>query len=254
MQWHLLEREVFIAIWIAVFGTLGLYLLGKIRLPHDSPVEKLSVGRTMMATLTIAFTFYLVPGLWGAPLKLVNAFLPPDFYAESPQGLGGKSQITASGEHVEGMHEGPQGIPAFNDYDKALAYAKKVNKPLFVDFTGWGCVNCRKMEQSVWGEPGVIEHLKNDYVIVSLYVDERTELPKSEQKTIKVNGSDFPVVTIGNKWTAKQIQEYQTASQPYYVLQTPNGEDIPVGSADYTTHRDPKVFQEWLEQGLKNAK
>lgn len=256
MQWHLLEREVFISIWIAVFGTLALYLLGKIRLPHDSPVEKLSVGRTMIATLTIAFTFYLIPGLWGAPLKLVNAFLPPDFYAESPKGFGGGGKtVSVSNAHTEdGMHEGPQGLMAFNDYDKALAYAKKVNKPLFVDFTGWGCVNCRKMEQSVWGEPGIIERLRDDVVIVSLYVDERTELPKKEQRTIKVNGTDFSIRTIGNKWTAKQIEEYKTSSQPYYVLQTPEGEDIPVGSADYQNHGSPEVFKKWLEDGLKMHK
>ncbi len=256
MQWHILEREVFISIWIAVFGTLALYLFGKIRLPHDSPVEKLSVGRTMIATLTFAFTMYLIPGLWGAPLKLVNAFLPPNFYAESPKGLGGGGSTASAGnaEHVEGMHEGPQGLMAFNDYDKALAYAKKVNKPLFVDFTGWGCVNCRKMEQSVWGEPGVIEHLKNDYVIVSLYVDERTELPKNEQGTKKVAGRNFDIVTIGNKWTAKQIGEYQTASQPFYVLQSPDGKDLPVGSADYARHSDPKVFGDWLKSGLDALK
>lgn len=258
MQWHLLEREVFISIWIAVFGTLSLYMLGKVRLPHDSPVEKLSVGRTMMATLTIAFTFYLIPGLWGAPLKLVNAFLPPDFYAESPNGVGGSggaSTIAASNvEVVEGMHKGPKGLMAFKDYDKAVAYAKKVNKPIFVDFTGWGCVNCRKMEQSVWGEPGIIEHLRDDVVIVSLYVDERTELPKKEQRTIKVNGRDFSVKTIGNKWTAKQIEEYKTSSQPYYVLQTPEGKDIPVGSADYQNHGSPAVFKEWLEKGLNAYK
>lgn len=257
MQWHLLEREVFLAIWIAVFGTLTLYMFGRIRLPHDSPVDRLSVGRTMIATLSLAFTLYLVPGLWGAPLKLVNAFLPPDFYAESPQGLGGgktASVPVAGGEHVEGMHEGPQGLLAFNDYDKAVEYAKKVNKPIFVDFTGWGCVNCRKMEQSVWGEPGVIEHLRNDFVIVSLYVDERTELPAKEQKQIKLNGRDFTVTTIGNKWTAKQINEYQTSSQPYYVLQTPDGKDIPVGSADYQHHSDATVFQEWLESGLEKYK
>jgi thiol:disulfide interchange protein len=256
MQWHLLEREVFISIWIAVFGTLSLYMLGKVRLPHDSPVEKLSVGRTMMATLTIAFTFYLIPGLWGAPLKLVNAFLPPDFYAESPNGVGGGggNTISSSDVHVDGMHKGPRGLMAFNDYDKALAYAKKVNKPLFVDFTGWGCVNCRKMEQSVWGEPGVIEHLRDDVVIVSLYVDERTELPKNEQTTIKVNGQDFSVVTIGNKWTAKQIEEYKTSSQPYYVLQTPDGVDIPIGGATYQDHGSAPVFQKWIEKGLKMHK
>ena len=256
MQWHILEREIFISIWIAVFGTLALYLFGKIQLPHDSPVSKLSVGRTMIATFTLAFTLYLVPGLWGAPLKLVNAFLPPDFYAESPKGFGGggNTSVQSSTHVVDGMHEGPQGLMAFNDYDKALAYAKEVNKPLFVDFTGWGCVNCRKMEQSVWGEPGVIEHLREDFVIVSLYVDERTELPKNEQKTIKVNGRDFSVKTIGNKWTAKQMEEYKTSSQPYYVIQTPEGKDVPVGSADYQNHSSPEVFQKWLEKGLNEFK
>lgn len=252
MQWHLLEREVFISIWIAVFGALGFYLFGKIRLPHDTPVEKLSVGRTMMAIMTIAFTMYLIPGLWGAPLKLINAFLPPDFYAESPKGVGGNQGATISvGEHVEGMHEGPQGLMAFNDYDKALAYAKKVNKPLFVDFTGWGCVNCRKMEQSVWGEPGIIEHLKNDVVIVSLYVDERTKLPKKERTTIQVNGRDFDIVTIGNKWTAKQITDYKTSSQPYYIMQNTDGKDLSNGSADYQNHSDPSDFRNWLNKGMQ---
>jgi thiol:disulfide interchange protein DsbD len=263
MQWHLLHREVFVAIWVGIFAMLSLYLLGKVRLPHDSPVEKLSVGRSMMATASIAFTMYLIPGLWGAPLNLVNAYLPPDFYAEVPGGIssGGGNTISASNsgsgeqtEIVEGMHKGPQGLMAFKDYDKALAYAKKVNKPLFIDFTGWGCVNCRKMENSVWGQPGVIEHLRDDVVIVSLYVDERTELPKKEQKTIKVNGQDFSVTTIGNKWTAKQIEEYQTASQPYYVLQTPDGKDIPVGGATYQDHGSAPVFQKWLEKGLKANK
>ena len=143
---------------------------------------------------------------------------------------------------------------AFNDYDKALAYAKEVGKPLFVDYTGWGCVNCRKMEQSVWGEPGIIEHLRNDFVIVSLYVDERTELPKSEQKHEIVDGRDFEILTIGNKWTAKQIKEYQTASQPYYVLQTVDGKDLPGGSASYQSHHDPLLFKKWLDDGLKSFK
>ena len=254
MQWHLLEREIFISIWIAVFGALALYLFGKIRLPHDSSVDKLSVGRSMMATFVLAFTIYLIPGLWGAPLKLVNGFLPPDFYAEAPGGFmkgnSSHSKNTIDSAHVDGMHEGPQGIMAFKDYDKAKAYAQKVKKPLFVDFTGWGCVNCRKMEQSVWGEPGIIEHLRNDVVIVSLYVDERTELPKNEQKTVNLYNRDINVVTIGNKWTVKQMREYKTNSQPYYVMQTPDGKDLSNGSADYQNHSNPKVFKEWLDKGL----
>ena len=252
LQLHLLERELFIAIEVAIFAALALYLFGKYKLPHDSEIDRLSVGRTMTAILVLAFTIYLLPGMWGAPLKLVNAYLPPDFYAESPKGLGGGNAAPASTEeHVEGMHEGPQGTMAFNDYDKALEYAKKVNKPLFVDFTGWGCVNCRKMEQTVWGQPGIIEHLRNDVVIVSLYVDERTKLPKNEQTSIDVNGRSFNVQTIGNKWTAKQITEYKTSSQPYYVMKYPDGKDIEIGSADYQNHHDPAVFKKWLDNGLE---
>lgn len=259
MQWHLLEREVFIAIWVAVFGTLTLYLFGKIKMPHDSPVDSLSPGRTMMATLTLAFTIYLLPGMWGAPLNIVNAYLPPDFYAESPGGLmsGGGASATVSdttdgnAEHVDGMHQGPQGIQAFTDYDKALAYAKKVDKPLFIDFTGWGCVNCRKMENSVWGKPGIIEHLRNDVVVVSLYVDERTPLPKSQQKTVTVQGRKIDLVTIGDKWTAMQIDKYRSNAQPQYVMQYPDGTDIPIGTADYQNHGSPAVFKKWLKSGLK---
>jgi thiol:disulfide interchange protein len=257
LQWHLLEREVFIAIWIAVFGALTLYLFGKIRLPHDSAVDKLSVGRTMMATMTLAFTLYLIPGMWGAPLKIVNAFLPPDFYAESPNGFGGtnggSNADTSIGEHSSDMHLGPKGIQVFHDYDKALEYSQKVNKPLFVDFTGWGCTNCRKLEQSVWGESGILEHLKNDVVVVSLYVDERTELPKNEQKSIKLGDEPYQLRTIGNKWTAFQINKYKISSQPYYVIQNSKGEDMPVGPATYATHKDPKIFQAWLEKGIENA-
>ncbi len=253
MQWHLLEREIFISIWIAVFGTLAFYMFGKIRLPHDSPSEKLSVGRSMMGTLVLAFTIYLIPGLWGAPLKVVNAFLPPDFYAESPGGLSSNKAVSSGSdtiEHVDGMHEGPQGIMAFTDYDKALAYAQKVGKPLFVDFTGWGCVNCRKMEQSVWGEPGIIEHLRNDVVIVSLYVDERTKLPKDQQTTTTVNGEKKKVTTVGEKWMYMQIEKYQYVSQPYYRMIGPDGEDLDNGFADYQNNGSVELFQPWLEKGL----
>ncbi len=255
LQLHILEREVFIAAWIAIFGTLGIYMLGFIRLPHDSIVEKLSVGRTMLGVLTITFTIYLIPGMWGAPLKIINAFLPPTTYSESPKGVGyqgggGSSPV----EHVEGMHDGPQGTMAFTDYDLALAHAKKVNKPLFVDYTGWGCVNCRKMENTVWGEPGIIDYLKNDVVIVSLYVDERTELPAKEQTEVDINGRKFPIKTIGNKWTAKQILEYGTTSQPYYVMQATSGEDLPIGSADYQNHANPEKFKKWIETGLAEFK
>ncbi len=255
LQLHILEREVFIACWVAVFGTLAMYLFGFIQLPHDSKVEKLSVGRTMLATITLAFTLYLYHGMWGAPLKIVNAFLPPTTYAESPRGVGFQGGVMSNEvEHVEGMHDGPQGTQAFTDYDLALAYAKKVNKPLFIDFTGWGCVNCRKMENTVWGEPGIIDHLRNDVVIVSLYVDERTPLDKKDQSEVEINGRKMAITTIGNKWTAKQIVEYGTASQPYYVMQNTSGEDLPIGSADFQNHSNPEKFKKWIKSGLSEFK
>lgn len=246
---HMLEREVFLSIWIAIFGTLAMYLFGKLQLPHDSPIERISVGRALLGVTTVAFVVYMIPGLWGAPLKLINAFPPPSTYAESPLGVGGGG-TAVSGEHVEGMHLGPQKLMVFHDYDKALDYAKKEGKSLFVDFTGHLCVNCRRMEETVWGEPGIIDMLRDDVVIVSLYVDEKTELPKDEQTTRMVNGSEMKIVTVGDKWMAKEIEDYQTATQPYYRMMGPNGEDLENGSADYENHSNPDDFRKWLEEGL----
>ncbi|TNE53372.1 MAG: thioredoxin family protein [Bacteroidetes bacterium] len=254
-QSHFLERELFIAIWIGVFAVLALYLFGKITLPHDTPIERLSVGRTLFGTLVLVFVIYMLPGMWGAPLKLINAFPPPNHYAESPLGVGGGGN---SGGHeqesIPGTHLGPQNIMAFHDYDDALAYAKQVNKPLFVDFTGWNCVNCRKMEQGVWGEPGIIDILKEDVIVVSLHVDERTELPKEDQKTVDIQGKKRKISTVGDKWMLKQINEYNIAAQPYYIMQSPDGKDLNNGSADYQNHRDPAKFQQWLKDGLTEFK
>ncbi|PWH85458.1 thiol:disulfide interchange protein [Brumimicrobium oceani] len=252
LQWHLLEREVFLAIWIGIFLVLALYLFGKLRLPHDSPVEKLSVGRTLFGTTVLIFVIYLIPGMWGAPLKIISAFPPPMSYSEAPLGFGGGGTATVSkGEFIEGTHLGPQNIMVFHDYDKALAHANKVNKPLMVDFTGHNCVNCRKMEQSVWGEPGIIEMLRDDVVIVSLYVDERVDLPKDEQKTVTYpNGREKNLKTVGDKNSFKQVSEYQVTAQPYYIFQNGAGEDLEVGPADYENHSNPAAFKQWLEEGL----
>lgn len=255
-QSHMLEREVFLAIWIAVFAVLALYLFGKVVLPHDSPIERLSVGRALFGTFVLAFVIYMIPGLWGAPLKLINAFPPPSTYAESPRGFGGGGGSSVEEHGPEGTHLATaRGLHVFHDYDKALAYAKEVNKPLFVDFTGWNCVNCRKMEEGVWVEDGVFESLRDDVVIVSLYVDERTPLPESEQKKeVKVGDRTRDMITVGDKWMIKQISEYNIAAQPYYVMQTPEGEDLSNGSADFQNHSDPKVFQEWMNKGLTEFK
>ncbi len=252
VQGHFLERELFLAIWIGIFGVLALYLFGFIRLPHDSPIERLSVGRTLFGTLIFIFVIYMIPGMFGAPLKLISAFPPPSSYSESPLGIGANNHSSENIEVIEGTHLGPQGLMVFDDYDLAYAYSQKVGKPLFVDFTGHNCVNCRKMEESVWGEPGVIESLKDKVVIVSLHVDERLPLPKSEQKEVElVPGNKKFLQTTGDKWMYMQISKYKAASQPYYVMLGPDGKDLPIGSADFEHHSNPKDFKKWIDKGLE---
>jgi thiol:disulfide interchange protein len=258
-QTHWLEREVFIAIWIAVFGALTMYLFGKLLLPKDSKIERLSVGRLMLGLLSLTFVIYMIPGLWGAPLKFISAFPPPMHYSESPLGVGRVAEVgagNATSAQPEGTHLGPQNIYVFHDLDKAEAYAKQVNKPLFIDFTGHNCVNCRKMEQSVWGEPGIIDILKNEVVIASLYVDERTELPLEEQieVTYPETGKVVKLKTVGDKWTAKQVIDYKVTSQPYYRMKNLDGSHLENGSATFQSHRDPVAFKAWLEKGLKEFK
>jgi thiol:disulfide interchange protein DsbD len=258
LQLHLIERELFLAIWIAIFAVLALYLFGKISMPHDSPVENLSVGRALLGIATLVFVVYMIPGMWGAPLKLISAFPPPMSYSESPMGFGAQRISTNAGgtnEIVDGMHLGPQNIMVFHEFDKAQAHAKKVGKPLFIDFTGHNCVNCRKMEQSVWGEPGIIDILRDSVVIASLHVDERISLPKEEQKTVTLpNGREKKIKTTGDKWMIKQITEYGVAAQPYYRMLDDEGNNLPNKSADYENHRNPKKFREWLQKGLKSYK
>jgi|TARA_R110002110_G_scaffold95109_10_gene245859 thiol:disulfide interchange protein len=251
LQTDYLEREVFIAIWIAIFGALALYLLGKIRLPHDSPLPHISVGRLMLGLVVLSFTIYMIPGLWGAPLNLISAFPPPQDYSESPYGVGfSKLGGGAASEHSE-LPEGghllpPHDILAFNDYDKGLAYAKKVNKPVLIDFTGWACVNCRKMEQNVWPEGSILPLLKNEVVLISLYVDDKRSLPENEKYTSKETGKQ--ITSIGNKWSDFQITRYKANAQPFYVLMSLNEENLidPVG---YTP--DPEEFENWLKEGIK---
>jgi thiol:disulfide interchange protein DsbD len=251
-QMHWLEREVFIAIWIGVFLVLGLYLLGFIMLPHDSKVERLSVGRAILGIFTIVFVIYMIPGMWGAPLKIINAFPPPMHYSESPFGVGKSGGGEGAAEHgPEGTHLGPQNLWVFHDLDEAKAYAKEVGKPLFIDFTGHNCVNCRKMEQSVWGEPGVIEKLRNDVVVVSLYVDEDVELPKDQQGEVMVEGRKMKIRTVGDKWRIKQIEMYKITAQPYYRMLGPNGEDLSNGPASFETHGNKAKFESWLTKGIQ---
>uniref|UniRef100_UPI0037DC3D75 protein-disulfide reductase DsbD family protein n=1 Tax=Zhouia sp. PK063 TaxID=3373602 RepID=UPI0037DC3D75 len=247
LQLHLLERETFLTIWIAIFMVLTLYLFGKIKLPHDSPITNISVGRVLLGTGVLAFTLYLIPGLFGAPLKWVSGFPPPQYYSESP-GIYGNNNVTQfSGELPQGAEKSPQGITVFKDYDAGLAYAKKVNKPVLLDFTGYACVNCRKMEEHVWSTTQVLSLLQDDLVLISLYIDDKRELPKEEQHVSEYTGKK--IKTTGDKWSDFQIHAYNTNAQPYYVVINPKGEQMndPVG---YTSNTDD--YAKWLTTGIQN--
>ncbi|WP_299010900.1 cytochrome c biogenesis protein CcdA [uncultured Tenacibaculum sp.] len=257
LQLHLLEREVFIAIWIAIFGALAFYLFGKIQLPHDSPISHISVGRLSLGLIVLSFTIYMIPGLWGAPLNLISAFPPPQHYSESPYGVGFTKKGTASvqQDNHEALPEGahlmpPHDIISFHDYDKGLAYAKKVGKPVMLDFTGHACVNCRKMEQNVWVKPKVLDVLKNKVVLISLYVDDKRPLKDDEVVESKLNPGK-KLKYIGQKWSELQTIKYKANSQPFYVLMNHDESNIsdPVGYMP-----DADEYFNWLEEGVANFK
>ncbi|WP_419213631.1 cytochrome c biogenesis protein CcdA [Maribacter sp. X9] len=257
LQAHLLEREVFIAIWIAIFGVLAFYLFGKLRLPHDSPLEHISVGRLGLGLLVLSFTIYMVPGLWGAPLNLISAFPPPLEYSESPYGVGnsktgGQSTVLEGhGGLPDGAHLlAPHDILAFNDYDKGLAYAKEVGKPVMIDFTGWACVNCRKMEQNVWPRPEILDILRNEVVLVSLYVDDKRPLPEGEVVESKLKPGK-QLKYIGQKWSELQTIRYKANTQPLYVLMDHDENNL-IDPIAYTP--DVEVYENWLRNGIKNFK
>ena len=254
LQLHWIEREMFLAIWIAIFGTLAFYLFGKIKLPHDSNENNISVGRLSLGLVVLAFTIYLIPGIWGAPLKLISGFPPPLNYSEAPYGVGYTKLSNGGGLNSEGIMPngselGPHDIIAFNDYETGLAYAKKVNKPVLIDFTGYACVNCRKMEERVWASPHILGILNRDIVLISLYVDDKRMLPESEQYTSETTGKR--IRSIGNKWSDFQIKNYQANAQPYYVLMSLAEENLnpPIG---YTP--DIEEYKKWLVEGIGNFK
>lgn len=247
MQWHILERELFLAIWIAVFIMLFIYLLGKIQFPHDSPLEKLSVGRGLFAMVVLGFTIYLIPGIWGAPLKMISGFPPPLTYSESPYGIHGHAPEVESG-WPESTHPHGHGINTIRDYYEALDYAKEVDKPLLVDFTGWACVNCRKMEEFVWADEEIAPIMADDFIVTSLYVDDRGEIPAQYAGELNKDGN--PMRTIGDKWMKMQIERYQEVTQPMYVILDHNENNIS-GKANYQSHGNVPDFKKWLENGKK---
>ncbi len=243
-----LSREIFLAIWIAIFGMMAFYLFGKIQLPNDSKPQHISVGRFMMGLLALSFTIYLIPGIWGAPLKMLSGYLPPEQYSESPYGIGyahnGGLQVNT--DMPENAIAGPQNILAFRDYDQGLAYAKEIGKPIMLDFTGAACVNCRKMEDRVWSDKQVKSILEKEVVLISLYVDIDDKLPEDQQYTSEVTGRR--IRTVGNKWSDFQIKNYKVNAQPYYVMVNPyNGQDLnaPVGYVP-----DVEKYSAWLKEGI----
>ena len=228
-HWGFLKRELFVSIWVVIFGGLGLYLLGKIRLSHDSEATHLSVTRLIFALLSLTFTLYLLPGVWGAPLKLISGFPPPEFYKEWKTGT---------------ESECPHDLNCFHDYEEGMRYARAQGKPVMLDFTGWSCVNCRKMEDNVWSDPKVLKRLSEQYVLISLYVDDKTALPENEQIVSPTTGRK--IKSTGNKWSDFQARVYGTNSQPYYVLLDNKGKLLaePKG---YTP--DVKAYVEFLDEG-----
>ncbi|MEW7279005.1 cytochrome c biogenesis protein CcdA [Aquimarina sp. 2201CG1-2-11] len=235
-HWGVLKREIFIGIWILIGLGLVLYLFGKIRFPHDSPIQKLSLGRKILGVLTLVFVLYLIPGLTNtayANLKLLSGFPPPLFYSI-----------------YEKEAHGPLGLNAYTDFKKGVAAAKAQNKPIMVDFTGWACVNCRKMEEQVWSHPDIIDILKNDYILISLYVDDREELPKEEQfKFLKPEGRVKEIRTVGDKWATFQTLNFQNNSQPYYVLLDT---DMNLLNATTAYTPDANEYLKWLKGGVTN--
>lgn len=227
--WHLLDREAFLALWIIIFALLGIYLLGFLKFPHDDPDERnTSVPRFFMALVSLAFAVYMVPGLWGAPVKAVSAFAPP---------------ISTQDFNLD-----PVKIEAkFRDYEAGMAYARQTGKPVVVDFTGHGCVNCRKMELAVWHDAKVRDLLMKDYVLISLYVDEKTPLP--EPIEVQENGSTTTLRTVGDKWSYLQRSKFGANAQPFYVLVDQNGKPL---NSSYSFDEDVDKFVNFLQTGLDN--
>ena len=222
--WGILDREAFLALWIIIFGLLGVYLLGWLRFPHDDEETHTSVPRFFLALFPLAFAVYMIPGLWGAPCKAISAFAPP--------------------MHTQDFNLQPNQIETFKDYEEGMAYARKVGKPVFLDFTGHGCVNCRKMEAAVWESPVVKEKMQEDYVVISLYVDEKEKL--AEPIDVTVGGMERKLRTVGDKWSYLQQYKFGANAQPFYVLVDHEGKPL---NQSYSYDEDIDKFVQFLDKG-----
>ncbi|MCW3788817.1 protein-disulfide reductase DsbD family protein [Plebeiibacterium sediminum] len=254
-HWGILDREIYLAIWIVTFAMLGFYFLGKLKFSHDSDVDHVSVPRLGLSIVTFAFVVYMIPGLFGAPLKALSGYIPPqatqDFdinkIVRENAVMSGSAAVEAHTAKYSDFLHLPHGLNGYFDYEEGLAAAKKLNKPVFIDFTGHGCVNCRQMEANVWSDPAVLKRLKEDYVVIALYVDDKTELPKDEWIVSEYDGKTKK--TLGKKNADFQITRYEVNAQPYYCLLDANGNDLVTPRA---YDLDVNAFVEFLEEGKKN--
>jgi len=261
-HWNWFDREIFLSLWIAIGLMMGLYLIGKIKFSHDSDTQYLSVPRAFLSIIVFAFVVYMIPGLWGAPLKSISAFLPPiatqDFdLSQSPGGnnSGGVADTASvKNRKYAGNYDRikTRGLDAWYDYDQALAESKKIHKPILIDFTGFNCVNCRKMEANVWSNPQVFNHLKNDFVLLQLVVDDKAALPANEQFVSTYSGKT--ITNLGGKWSDLEASRFNSNSQPFYVmldsdgnlLTDKSGAAINPSPADY----DIADYNKFLESGI----
>jgi thiol:disulfide interchange protein len=253
-HWNLIDREVVLSIWIAIGILMSLYLIGKIKFSHDSDVTHLTVTRTFIAMGMFAFTIYMVPGLWGAPLKAISALLPPLSTQDFDISGGGAAVIATPAntstikvkKYEELFKRLPKvkGLDEWYDYDQAVQLSKELHKPIFIDFTGWNCVNCRQMEQNVLPDPEVLRRLQNDFVILQMVIDDKTDLPKAEQYKSPAQRKD--ITTLGGKWLDLEISKYDSNAQPYYVITNEKGEALvkPIGATDV------KSFISYLDSGI----
>jgi thiol:disulfide interchange protein DsbD len=254
-HWGLLDREVYLAIWIAIFSLMGLYLLGKLKFKHDSDMPYLSVTRLVLAIATFSFVVYMIPGMWGAPLDVLSGYLPPMQSHDFVLGANGATTTTTSNDSTpkSGVKYGdvlklPYGLQGFFDLEEAEAYAKKVGKPLFVDFTGHGCVNCREMEARVWSDERVLDLLRNEYVIVALYADDK--LPVDEKDWVTTDAGKV-LKTLGKINSYYALKTYGVNAQPYYVLQGRDGKPL-IEPRGYNL--DVDAFVDFLQRGVEAYK
>ena len=251
-HWGLLDREVYLAIWIAIFFLLGLYLLGKLKFKHDSDMPYLSVTRLVLAIASFAFVVYMLPGMWGAPLRALSGYMPPMQSQDFVMGTGSSAAAPASEVKTSGVKYGdvlelPHGLEGFFDLDEAKAYADEVGKPLFLDFTGHGCVNCREMEARVWSDPRVLDILRNEYVIVALYADDKLKVAEEDWVTTE---SGKVLKTLGKINSYYALKTYGVNAQPYYVLIDQDGSTM----ADRSYDLDVEGFIEFLQSGVDTYK